>query len=193
MIDITLDAITSLVRYGLSWITLLLVIVALLKNRKLRKKFNRYLPPWWREEQDSEVSRYIGNQARIESKLDALLLKEGVVWDGSIETSLSMVQPSFERFFLLSRMALNLGKLRRKRIMERLKSRKLWIAIISAILLVLKEGFDIPVDSEVILGFAGIVISAILGFAHVDAKRASNGTEVKNEYSEPTLTIESNK
>lgn len=59
--------------------------------------------------------------------------------------------------------------------MERLKSRKLWIAVISAILLVLKEGLDIDVDSEVVLGFAGIVITAILGFAHVDGKKIQSG------------------
>lgn len=69
--------------------------------------------------------------------------------------------------------------------MERLKSRKLWIALVSAVLLVLKEGFDIQVDSEVVLSFAGIVITAILGFAHVDAKKEMKPVDQLNIPIEP--------
>lgn len=57
--------------------------------------------------------------------------------------------------------------------MERLKSRKLWLAVVSAGLLIAKEGLEIPVDNETVLAFAGIVISAILGLAHVDAKKVT--------------------
>ncbi len=79
--------------------------------------------------------------------------------------------------------------LRRKKTMERLKSRKLWITVVSAALLVIKEGFDIQVDSETVLAFAGIVITAILGLAHVDAKKVESGViDVK-----PTINGSSDK
>ena len=54
---------------------------------------------------------------------------------------------------------------------KKLKSRKLWMSIVSATLLIVNEGLNIMVDSNTIIGFAGIVSSYIWGQSIVDAKR----------------------
>lgn len=56
--------------------------------------------------------------------------------------------------------------------MQKFKSRKFWMAIISALLVVLNEGLGLGVDSETVLAFAAIVISYIIGESHVDSKKA---------------------
>lgn len=112
-------------------------------------------------------------QMQIAFNVNEIMEKLGVVSSWSLQeigSTTTDLQNSKKSFSLLRRV-MKLERRRRKKIMERLKSRKLWITVISAVLLVLKEGLDIDVDSEVVLGFAGIVISAILGFAHVDGKR----------------------
>ena len=53
----------------------------------------------------------------------------------------------------------------------KLKSRKLWMAIVSALLVVLNEGLGLGIDSETVLAFAGIVASYILGQSAVDTKK----------------------
>ena len=58
------------------------------------------------------------------------------------------------------------------------------MAIVSALLIVLNEGLGLNVDSEVVLAFAGIVASYIIGQAHVDAKK-----EVKKN-DQPIIPIE---
>lgn len=79
--------------------------------------------------------------------------------------------------------------------MSKLKSRKFWIAIISAALLVAKDGLGIEVDNETVMAFAGIVITWIIGEAAVDAKRAKTPavTEEGNSDEESTTTIGNNK
>lgn len=109
-------------------------------------------------------------------------------WHGPVKIS-SWDRSNYKRLFSSLRKETQSGNQRRKKLMERLKSRKLWIAVVSAILLVLKEGLDIPVDSETVLAFAGIVITVILGLAHVDAKKAQGG----NANEKPTDTIGSSK
>lgn len=51
---------------------------------------------------------------------------------------------------------------------EKLKSRKFWVTVVSAILIVLNEGLGLDIDSEAVLGFAGIIMSYILGQSYVD-------------------------
>lgn len=53
---------------------------------------------------------------------------------------------------------------------DKLKSRKLWMSIISGVLLVMNEGLGIVVDTNTILSFSGIVMSYILGQSFVDGK-----------------------
>ena len=53
---------------------------------------------------------------------------------------------------------------------NKLKSRKLWMSIISGALLIMNEGLGIIVDTNTILSFSGIIISYILGQSFVDGK-----------------------
>tara|TARA_R110002050_G_scaffold195770_1_gene330677 strand:- start:89 stop:262 length:174 start_codon:yes stop_codon:yes gene_type:complete len=53
---------------------------------------------------------------------------------------------------------------------NKLKSRKLWMSIISGVLLIMNEGLGIIVDTNTILSFSGIIMSYILGQSFVDGK-----------------------
>lgn len=55
---------------------------------------------------------------------------------------------------------------------EKFKSRKFWMAVIGALLMIANEGLDLELDSNTIMAFAGIVISYILGQGYVDGQQA---------------------
>lgn len=181
MIEALGDIAKSLFVDGISWGSIIVFLVALSKFQKA----NRYKE--WNENQTRNQEIIIKNQeAQLHNdKIIMNHIGEGGRWRGAVERKtfinstqrLKLLYIQTTKYLVriatlfIHRKEIDKYKLRRKKIMERLKSRKLWIALVSAVLLVLKEGFDIQVDSEVVLGFAGIVISAILGFAHVDAKK----------------------
>ena len=54
---------------------------------------------------------------------------------------------------------------------SKLKSRKFWIAVAGAIILVLTEGLGVDIPREAILSFIGILIAYILGEAYVDSRK----------------------
>jgi len=56
--------------------------------------------------------------------------------------------------------------------MNRLKSRKLWMAVISAALVIANRGLDLNIDENTVMAFAAIVMSYIFGQAYVDAKKS---------------------
>jgi len=55
--------------------------------------------------------------------------------------------------------------------MEKLRSRKFWMAVISALLVILNDGLGLGIDAEAVLAFAGIVLGYIFGEAYADAHR----------------------
>lgn len=55
--------------------------------------------------------------------------------------------------------------------MEKLRSRKFWMAVVSALLVVLNDGLGLGIDAETVLAFAGIVLGYIFGEAYADAHR----------------------
>lgn len=55
--------------------------------------------------------------------------------------------------------------------MEKLKSRKFWVAVVSALLVVANDGMGWSLPSESIMTVAGIVISYLVGQSIVDAKK----------------------
>ncbi|MBC7340940.1 MAG: hypothetical protein H5U02_00540 [Clostridia bacterium] len=59
----------------------------------------------------------------------------------------------------------------------KLKSRKFWMALVSAVLLVANEGLGLNLPEDVIVPFAALVISYILGEAIVDAAAAKKRGE----------------
>ena len=52
--------------------------------------------------------------------------------------------------------------------MERLKSRKLWMAIVSAVLIILNEGLGWNIPSETVMSFTAVVLGYLLGQSYVD-------------------------
>jgi len=56
---------------------------------------------------------------------------------------------------------------------DKLKSRKFWVTVVSAVLVVLNEGLGMNIDSEAVLGFSGIIISYLLGQSYIDSKEAT--------------------
>lgn len=54
---------------------------------------------------------------------------------------------------------------------RKLTSRKFWMAVVGALLVVANEGLDLNLPKEEIMTVAGILIAYILGEAYVDAKR----------------------
>lgn len=55
--------------------------------------------------------------------------------------------------------------------MSKFKSRKFWLAIVSAVLVVLNDGLDLGINREAIMTMAGIIISWILGESFIDGVR----------------------
>ena len=55
--------------------------------------------------------------------------------------------------------------------MEKFKSRKFWMAVVSAVLIVLNEGLGWNVPSETILSFAAVVLGWIFAEAYVDGHK----------------------
>ncbi|WP_231956026.1 hypothetical protein [Aneurinibacillus soli] len=61
---------------------------------------------------------------------------------------------------------------RGKPIMEKLKSRKFWMAIVTAGLVIANNRLGLNIPEESIMSIAGVVVAYILGQSHVDAKKA---------------------
>ncbi|BAU28769.1 hypothetical protein DFP93_1319 [Aneurinibacillus soli] len=56
--------------------------------------------------------------------------------------------------------------------MEKLKSRKFWMAIVTAGLVIANNRLGLNIPEESIMSIAGVVVAYILGQSHVDAKKA---------------------
>ena len=153
MWDALLELVHGLFTNGISWGGLLAFLIFLNKVQRS----GRY-KHWNRD--------VVNNQKIIMEQLGV-----GGQWTGTIETSLNEEARNLKKLFLPLRKAINQGKPRRKKNMSKLKSRKFWMTVISALLVVLNEGLGLGIDSETVLAFAGIVMSYILGQSHVDAKK----------------------
>lgn len=57
--------------------------------------------------------------------------------------------------------------------MEKITSRKFWMALVSALLVLLNDGFDMNIPSDTILQFVGVIIAYILGQSYVDGRKNS--------------------
>lgn len=168
------DAIEAFVRYGLSWTA---VAILLVRNRRLRKFVNRHLPKIMQDRTDSDI-------AEIKRDVKSIKRHLGVKEEWNVHTSRK--ENAWEKYlkslqagglFALAAKCITHLKAtyqyrRRMKDMQKFKSRKFWMAIISALLVVLNEGLGLGVDSETVLAFAAIVISYIIGESHVDSKKA---------------------
>jgi|GEM_PF-2059844 len=66
--------------------------------------------------------------------------------------------------------------------LQKLKSRKFILAVVSAVLVVLNDGLDLGIDQETVLTFAGLVATWIIGEAAVDATRAKGAAQNGTDY-----------
>jgi len=138
----------------------------------------KFIP--WLFQDESEVKEYVQNQQRIEAKIDLLLKERGITWNANtLKPSEANTQPISSKRFILSRKVLSIVQsvkrhmtLRRLKLMQRFKSRKFWMAVITAILVVLNDGLDLGIDQDTVLTFAGLVISWIIGESAIDTARA---------------------
>ncbi|MEF3306693.1 hypothetical protein [Paenibacillus sp. GYB003] len=176
MYDLLIEIGQSFVKHGVSYTALIASLLALLKSSAVKRRLRRFFPWLFRE----DTERYIQNQHRIESKIDLLLQKEGIEWNASLNGTTG--NPSNARTgFIASSAARSAARFvarcitypirKGSRSMSKFKSRKFWMAIISAILVVLNDGLDLGIDNNTVLAFAGIVMSFVFGEAYVDAKR----------------------
>lgn len=58
--------------------------------------------------------------------------------------------------------------------MDKLKSRKLWMAIFGALLPIINEEFNLGLNTDTVIASVGAIIAYIIGQAHVDAKKGAN-------------------
>ncbi len=61
--------------------------------------------------------------------------------------------------------------------MDKLKSRKLWVSVIAAALVVISETLDLPIEEESLLAFAAIVVAYVTGQAVIDRQKAKTSTD----------------
>ena len=61
--------------------------------------------------------------------------------------------------------------------MDKLKSRKLWVSIIAAILVVVGDEFGLPIEEEALIAFAAIVVAYVTGQAVIDRQKAKTSTD----------------
>lgn len=54
---------------------------------------------------------------------------------------------------------------------QKLSSRKFWMAVVGAALLIANQGLGLNIPEDTVMAFAALVISYILGESFVDAKR----------------------
>lgn len=172
---------------GLTWATVssfLLIIV----DKMGRKLITNQLKRLFHVQDKSEFKTYVANQARIESKIDALMAAGGVTWDadysngrlgpsqmdGAAKNSSLLraalwpvrIIVSFTRkmkeIFHLS------GRYQR---MSKFKSRKFLLALATGVLIVLNDGLGLGLDAETIMYVVTVVVGWIVGESGVDIAR----------------------
>ena len=161
MYDFTIGLFESIVKHGLSWSTAAAVLFLILKQRAMKRKLKRYLPFMFKDEEVNPT--YVNNQKTIMENQRMMMERMGLEWSGP-ESPMKPIPTSLKKSYQLSWRAMKMK--------NKLKSRKFWITILGAALVVLNETFDLGLSPESQATIVAILISFILGESHVDAKRA---------------------
>jgi uncharacterized membrane protein len=131
---------------------------------------------------------------RVELKIDAILEKEGIQWppsNGQANGLRNTPLHSRKRLFISSpKVSKPQNPRRNNKMKEILLSKKFWLAIIGAIIPVVNKEFNINLDENTIFAVLGVIISAILGIAHVDGKKAANQPQTIQVKSDPNRFIQ---
>jgi uncharacterized membrane protein len=185
MYDWIIDSLNAVWRHGWSLTALGTAIFALLKQRKVKAQLRKLIP--WLFADDSEIRQYVQNQQRIESKIDELLEKEGIVWQSASSNGttgkVSTRRIGFTSFSAVRSVVRGVVRCiiylisKGRKHMNKLKSRKFWMSVVSAILVLANDGLDLGLDTNTVLAFAGIVMSFIFGEAYVDGKKVKNDAD----------------
>lgn len=64
------------------------------------------------------------------------------------------------------------------------KSRKFWMSIIAAALVIANEGLDLGISTETVMTFAGLIASFIFSEAYVDAKKKTDAKKIEEDGSD---------
>lgn len=160
-----LETLHELVQNGLSWATLLSVVLFISKMRETRIRARE------RAEMRQDIKAIKQAVIKGESECavtlnptNACLTRRGVV--GCLCSWAASFSARCVNKFMNYR--------RRKSKMEKLKSRKLWTAVITAVVVVLNNELNWGISEATIYSVVGLAISYILGQAHVDAKKATS-------------------
>jgi hypothetical protein len=129
----------------------------------------------------------------MEAKIDAIMEKVGVecanlIVSGPSAKNAKMSYSWLSQVKSVARIAgrfTNYLIMRGRNHMNKLKSRKLWMALLAAILPIINTEFGLGLDTNSVLAVIGVIATYILGQAHVDGKKQEQ-KGVTNEPTQPT-------
>jgi uncharacterized membrane protein len=180
MYDLLLEMSHTVWKNGLTLSALGTALYVLLKQRKVKKRLRKFLP--WILDDDSEIKEYVQNQKIIMEQLNLLLQERGIVWDAKRlgmkdyttngkTSSTSRWVAFFYAHFAGLRMKFNTKRGMRR--MNKFKSRKFWLTVVTALLVIANDGLQLNLPSEAIMTVAGVVISYIVGESYIDGKKVN--------------------
>lgn len=132
-------------------------------------------------EDESEVKGYVHNQHLIMENQKLIMERLGIECASTLEINSKDSVTRKEKSSHWHVITLSLARYVRKFIlfmrerikMSKLKSRKFWIAVVGAVLVILNDGLDLGIDNETVMYAAGILITWILGESAVDTVKKS--------------------
>lgn len=163
MYDFTIGIFESIVKHGLSWSTAAAVLFLILKQRAMKRKLKRYLPFMFKDEEVNQ--KYVNNQLIIMENQRRIMEVMGLEWSGP-ESPMTPIPTNLSKSYQLS-WGVKIMK-------NKFKSRKFWMAILGALLVIANETFDLGLSSESQATIVVILVSFIIGESAVDAKRAAS-------------------
>lgn len=101
-------------------------------------------------------------------------LGRGDEWIGQVKIS-NWDHPNYKKLFSSLHKETQQGNKKRRIIMEKLKSRKLWLTLLGVIIPVLNVEFGINLDAGTIWTISATIIAGVIALAHVDAKKILAG------------------
>lgn len=169
MLELLLEITNSIVRHGLSWAAAISIVTALYRYRKvLLKILHRG------HEQETQLDQIQRDIKLIKSHLGVTECVERPISSTNTVKPLSrssQVVGLFARSVVVPMHRVKIYLSRGNRTMKKkLTSRKLWMSIVSAALVIANEGFDLGISNESVMAFAAIVMSFIFSQGYVDAK-----------------------
>src|SRR5690606_3337959 len=149
MYDFILEVGYAIYRNGFSVTALGAVFYVVFKQRRIKRIIKKYVP--FLSEDESEVKGYIYNQELIIHNLKEMMKELGYTW--SVPTSETSLQVTAKKkskwFYWLSVMQLRVRSVKQyiiliRRInMNKLKSRKFWMSVVGASLVILNDGLEL--------------------------------------------------